>query len=262
MNEKKAVGIMLISIFLFIAALAGIIFAQQYLDSEKSSNSYSTLAESVNNSVEHNDMSDEALELSEVDLKALEAAAAYEKYGALYEQNSDFAGWISIEGTKVNYPVMQTPDSPGYYLKHAFDGTYSDWGVPYIDEACTLGFSKNIVIYGHHMNDGSMFADLCQYTQEDFYNSHKTVQFDTLSSFGTYDIVAVFRFDTNRDPFRYNRYVNMNEERFKYFMDQVHARQLYDTGVDAEYGDELLTLSTCDYYYKNGRFVVIAKKVN
>ena len=260
MNKRKTAGILLISAFLLLAVVFGTIFTLQRRDSMKSKDSYAVLEDLVKDTEYQEEIPEEG-ELSEEDLKKLEASAAFEKYGALYEQNRDFVGWISIEGTRVNYPVMQTPDDPGYYLKHAFDRTYSDWGVPYIDEACTLGFSKNIVIYGHHMNDGSMFADLCQYAQEDFYNSHKTVQFDTLSSFGTYEIVAVFRFNTNKDPFRYNRYVNMNEERFNVFMNEVRARQLYNTGVDVSFRDELLTLSTCDYYYRNGRFVVIARKV-
>ena len=83
----------------------------------------------------------------------------------------------------------------------------------------------------------------------------------TLFGFGEYQIVAVFRFDTNNDTFRYNQFTDMDEEHFKNFMNSVHLRQLYDTGVDAEYGDHLITLSTCEYTYTNGRFVVVAKKV-
>ena len=88
------------------------------------------------------------------------------------------------------------------------------------------------------------------------------IQFDTLSSLGQYEVVAVFKFNTNKEDFRYNECCTMNEKAFKDFMSQVNARQLYDTGVDAEYGDQLLTLSTCEYTYNNGRLVVVAKKVN
>lgn len=120
---------------------------------------------------------------------------------------------------------------------------------------------NNIVIYGHHMKNGSMFADLCNYTDEDFWREHPLIHFDTLSSFGEYEIVAVFRFNTNKETFKYNECVTMNEEEFNEFMQEVHAREMYDTGIDAEYSDQLLTLSTCEYFYKNGRFVVVAKKV-
>ncbi len=124
-----------------------------------------------------------------------------------------------------------------------------------------MGISNNIVIYGHHMKNGSMFADLCNYADEDFWREHPVIHFDTLSSFGEYEIVAVFKFNTNKETFKYNECVTMNEESFSEFMTEVHARELYDTGVDAEFGDQLLTLSTCEYTYKNGRFVVVAKKV-
>lgn len=124
-----------------------------------------------------------------------------------------------------------------------------------------MGISNNIVIYGHHMNDGSMFADLVKYYDKDYRDAHPYVQFDTISGFGTYEVIAAFKFDTNNETFKYNEYVTMDEEKFAEFMSEVHKRQAYDTGVDAEYGDELLTLSTCEYTYKNGRFVVVAKKV-
>ncbi|MBR0469476.1 MAG: class B sortase, partial [Mogibacterium sp.] len=164
-------------------------------------------------------------------------------------------------GTNINYPVMQSPTNPDYYLKHACDKTWSDYGVPYIEESCIMGISNNIVIYGHHMKNGSMFADLCNYADEDFWREHPVIHFDTLSSFGEYEIVAVFRFNTNKETFKYNECVTMNEEKFNEFMQEVHAREMYDTGIDAEFGDQLLTLSTCEYTYKNGRFVVVAKKV-
>ena len=167
----------------------------------------------------------------------------------------------TIDDTNINYPVMWTPNNPNYYLKHSFEKEYSDYGVPYIDEDCVMGESNNYVIYGHHMKNETMFHDLCNYASKDFYDEHPTIKFDTLFGFGEYQIVAVFRFDTNNDTFRYNQFTDMDEEHFKNFMNSVHLRQLYDTGVDAEYGDHLITLSTCEYTYTNGRFVVVAKKV-
>ena len=156
---------------------------------------------------------------------------------------------------------MQTADCPYFHLKHGFDKAYSNYGVPYIDEGCAPGLSNNIVIYGHHMNDGTMFADLCGYADRGFYEGHKTIRFDTLSGSGEYEVVAAFRFNTNRDTFRYNEYTNMDEAEFAEFLENVRARALYDTDMEVEYGDTLLTLSTCEYTYKNGRFVVVAKKV-
>ena len=131
----------------------------------------------------------------------------------------------------------------------------------FVFESGYTDHAYNLVIYGHHMNDGYMFADLCKYADADFCKEHPTITFDTLSSLGNYEIVAAFKFNTNRETFKYNEYTLMDEPQFAEFMENVHARQLYDTGVTAEYGDQLLTLSTCEYTYANGRFVVVAKKV-
>ena len=186
---------------------------------------------------------------------SIERTADHIKLGEKYARVlflKDYASYIKDS--------MQTPNKPDFYLKRSFDKSYSDYGVPYIDEACMTGISNNLVIYGHHMNDGSMFADLCKYADADFCREHPTIAFDTLSSLGKYEVVAAFNFNTNRESFKYNEYTLMDEAQFAEFMENVRARQLYDTDVTAEYGDQLLTLSTCEYTYPNGRFVVVAKK--
>ena len=268
MDKKKIIGIILIAVLSVSAVASGIMFARQYSDSQSSKEAFTGLADLVvdidtavqTESVEDTETNEPA-ELTEEEILAQQTAQAHEKYGALFEQNQDFIGWISIDGTNINYPVMQTPDNPDYYLKHSFEKTWSDYGVPYIDEACIMGISNNVVIYGHHMKDGSMFAELCNYTDEGFWREHPVIHFDTLSSLGEYEIVAIFKFNTNKETFKYNEWATMNEAEFGEYMKEVHARQLYDTGIDAEYGDQLLTLSTCEYTYKNGRLVVVAKKV-
>ena len=188
---------------------------------------------------------------------------AFEKYAAIYEQNADFVGWISIDGTKINYPVMQTPDNPDYYLKHAFDKSYSNFGVPYVQENCDLVQSDNVVIYGHNMKNGSMFADLCEYADEDFYREHKTIRFDTLEDFGEYEIVAAFKTVAYSEAgFDYYHFVNAEDEAdFAAFINTCKSLAIYDTGVTAEYGDKLITLSTGEYSRTDGRMVVGAKRV-
>lgn len=268
MTKNKKIGIAITAVLAAAALFCGIMFAVQYSDAKNSEDSFSELSEMiVEPETDAVVESEESIEtdpeaLTDEEIAAAIATAAHEKYSALFDQNNDFIGWICIEGTNVNYPVMQTPDNPDYYLKHSFEKTYSDYGVPYIEESCAVGLSNNVVIYGHHMKNGSMFADLCMYTDKGFYEEHKTIQFDTLSTLGKYEVVAVFKFNTNKETFKYNECCTMNEEAFKEFMSQVHERELYDTGVDAEYGDQLLTLSTCEYTYTNGRLVVIAKKVS
>ena len=276
MNRKRIIGICLIIVFSVSAIVSGRLFWKEYRDAKASEEVFSSLAGLVQDTGQNGgedgstgDYTDATgigtLDNDEVlpdeEMAAEDAAKAYEKYGALYEQNNDFVGWIQIDGTNINYPVMQTPDNPDYYLKHSFENTWSDYGVPYLDEACVIGRSNNLVIYGHHMSNGSMFCDLELYSDQAFCMDHPVIRFDTLTSFGEYEVIAVFRYNTNQETFRYDREVNMDEGRFSWFIEQVHARELFSTGKDASFGDQLLTLSTCEYTYKNGRLVVVARKV-
>ena len=276
MNRKRIIGICLIIVFSVSAIVSGRLFWKEYRDAKASEETFSSLAGLVQDTEQNGGEDgstgdgtdttgigtpDSDAVLSDEEMVAEEAAKAYEKYGTLYEQNNDFVGWIQIDGTNINYPVMQTPDNPDYYLKHSFENTWSDYGVPYLDEACVIGRSNNLVIYGHHMSNGSMFCDLELYSDPAFCMDHPVIRFDTLSSFGEYEVIAVFRYNTNQETFRYDREVNMDETRFSWFMEQVHARELFSTGKDASFGDQLLTLSTCEYTYKNGRLVVVARKV-
>jgi hypothetical protein len=135
------------------------------------------------------------------------------------------------------------------------------YGVPYVDESCTVGTSNNLVIYGHNMKNGSMFSGLVQYTSKEFFESHPVICFDTVDEPGQYQVIAAFRYNTNNETFKYNKHSDMDEAEFAEYVANCKSRSLYDTGITAEYGDMLITLSTCEYTYTNGRFVVVAKKI-
>ena len=111
------------------------------------------------------------------------------------------------------------------------------------------------------MNNGSMFSDLCKYESEDFYREHKTIRFDTLDSFGEYEVIAAFKTVAySEEGFKYYHFVNAESAgAFDGFIAECKALALYETGVSAEYGDQLITLSTCEYSRTNGRMVVVAK---
>ncbi len=185
------------------------------------------------------------------------------EYGELFLQNTDMVGWLSVAGTTINYPVMQTKDNPNYYLKHSFEKEYSDLGTPYVQENCDISQSDNLVIYGHHIKGGKMFGALENYKSKSFYEEHKSIQFDTLTQQGEYEIVAVFKTVAySSESFRYYDFVDAaDEEAFNAYIAKCKELALYDTGVTAEYGDRLITLSTCEYSAENGRLVVVAKKV-
>ena len=258
MNKKKCIGIAVIAVFCACAIFAGGVAFHQYADAKNSVVAFDELSGLI---VDTGSPENTEPDATNTDISVDERILAYEKYSALYEQNNDFVGWISIEGTNINYPVMQSLATPDYYLKHSFEKSYSDYGVPYVDEACSVGLSTNTVVYGHHMKNGTMFSSLVQYADKSYFESHPVITFDTLYGFGQYQVIAVFAFDTNNETFRYNECIDMNEEQFDEFVKECMARRAYDTGYTAEYCDKLLTLSTCEYTHTNGRFVVVAKKV-
>ena len=185
------------------------------------------------------------------------------EYFELFQQNGDMVGWIKVEDTKINYPVMQSVNEPDFYLKHNFEKDYSDLGTPYVQENCDIAESDNLVIYGHHIKGGKMFGALEDYKSKSFYEEHKTIQFDTLTEQTEYEIVAVFKTVAySSEGFRYYDFVDAeNEEEFNSYVGKCKELALYDTGVTAEYGDRLITLSTCEYSAQNGRLVAVAKKV-
>ena len=192
MSKKQKILIAGAALFAALFLFSGAMLVWQYADGKQSADTFEAVAALIqpdNTPQPGTDPEQTENSTGEID----PALMAFEKYGAVYEQNRDFVGWISIDGTNINYPVMLTIDNPNYYLKHGFDKQYSNYGVPYVQENCALDISDNVVIYGHHMNNGSMFADLCKYESENFYREHTTIRFDTLSGFGEYEIVAVFK---------------------------------------------------------------------
>ncbi|MBQ7775727.1 MAG: class B sortase [Lachnospiraceae bacterium] len=189
-----------------------------------------------------------------------------EEYKNLYNMNKKLIGWLKIDDTNIDYPVMQTTDNE-YYLTHNINQEKDRNGALFLDKDCdVLEPSTNLIIYGHHMRSGRMFGHLDDYESEKFYKEHSTIQFDTIYEKGTYEIMYVFRskvFSENEVVFKYYQFIDCySEKEFESNMKEMAAISLYDTGVTAEYGDELLTLSTCDNSVDNGRFVVVAKRVD
>lgn len=199
----------------------------------------------------------------------VEQKQVFKKYAPVYEENPDFVGWLSIEGTNIDYPVMYTPEDEEYYLHRDFDGAYSSAGTLFVDKNCSPvgAVSDNVIIYGHNMKAGTMFHDLLQYESEEFYKSHKTIVFDTLDGTGTYTVIAAFRTqayeDTDTEHYNYYSFnTASSEEEFDAYISQVKSNTPYTIEESASYGDKLITLSTCAYHSDNGRFVVVAKKTD
>lgn len=185
-------------------------------------------------------------------------------YKEIYEMNNDVVGWIKIEGSPLDYPVMQTPDTRDYYLYRNFDKKNSARGSIYAREVCdVLEPSDNITIYGHNMADGSMFAALNNYMYEWNWEKNSLIFFDTLYEYHTYKIFAVFKTSANvGQGFSYHQFVDAeNEEQFNEFVSTCKRLAFYDTGITPVYGDKLICLSTCEYTLDNGRLVVAAVRI-
>lgn len=181
----------------------------------------------------------------------------------LQKQNSDIVAWIQIKGTNINYPVVQGSDN-SYYLNHNYLKKYSVNGAIFLDKSYQWNPpNSNLLIYGHH----STFKSLLNYQKKNFYVQHPTIRFTTVQEDANYEIIAVFRskvyYQSQKNVFRYYYFINAkNEEEYNNFIQNSKKAALYDTGKTAHYGEQLITLSTCSYHTKDGRFVVVAKKIN
>lgn len=253
---KKTICIILIAAFVALLGTSTYFIIDHFQEEKEQAQMYGSLAQIV-----------EKPETEPTEpIQYSEDAAILPELTELYRQNSDLVGWVRVEDTNINYPVMQTVDNPNFYLKHGFDKGYTDYGCPYVQEDCDVQApSDNIVIYGHNMKNGSMFANLEKFKSEDFWKNHKTVTFNTLTEKCEYEIVAVFKtvvYTDSPDSFKFYRFTNaQSPEEFTAFIEKCKKLSLYDTGVSAEYGDKLITLSTCEYSHTNGRLVVVAKKI-
>lgn len=187
------------------------------------------------------------------------------EYAQLFLLNTDLVGWISIEDSPVNYPVVQTgADRTDYYLYRDFYGSNSSHGCIYVQEQCDVfAPSDNVIIYGHRMHDFSMFGQLAKYEYKPHWKQYPYIRFDTLKNRQMYQIICVFKTTASSNGgFPYHRFSDAaSKEEFDAYLQQCKALALYDTGLTAEYGDKLITLSTCEYTQNNGRLGVVAKLI-
>ena len=257
-NYKTIICIAAAVVFLGAAVFCGFQIYSHYQQIDEQTEAFAEIVEVVENAEPEEEPP------KDKDTPVSEGEDILAKYKELYLQNEDTVGWIAIDGTTIIYPVMQSRNNPNFYLKHNFEKEYSDLGVPYIQEDCDILTSDNLIIYGHHIKGGRMFGALEDYKSKSFYEKHRNIQFDTLTEQAEYEIIAVFKTVAySSQGYRYYDFVNAeNEKEFDAYVGKCKELALYDTGVTAEYGDKLITLSTCEYSAQNGRLVVVAKKAD
>lgn len=189
-------------------------------------------------------------------------------FEGLMKANSDIKAWIKIDGTNINNPVYQTTDND-FYINHNMNKEASRYGALFIDRNNVINknkVSQNTIIYGHHMRDGTMFGDLKNYTDLDFYKSNSIIDYTTLYKEGKYKVFGIFITNTlpehdDGEVFNYIRTDFSSEQDFLSFVDDIKRRSIIDTGVDVIGTDEILTLSTCTYEFDDARLVVVARRI-
>lgn len=254
---------------LFIAA-CGVVaavcigyFAYYQFMASRTQNSYEALSELREKSSEH--LPDMQVTVSDESGEEELVLTVLDEYKMLYNKNRSLIGWLKIDDTNIDYPVMQTANNE-YYLDHNFNQEYDKNGSLFMDAACDVVHrNTNLIIYGHHMKSGKMFGNLNNYSSKDYCEKHSTIRFDTIYEKGLYQVMYVFRsriYNEDEVVFKYYQFFDAaSEKEFESNMQEMAALSLYDTGVRAAFGDELLTLSTCDSSEPDGRFVVVAKRI-
>ena len=197
---------------------------------------------------------------------AADARTLLPQYADLYAQNPDMVGWLTVEAAGIDYPVMQTPGDNEYYLRRGFDGLYSPAGSLFLDENCRLydPATANWIIYGHNMRDGSMFAGLLEYADADFCQENPAFTFNTLYEEMEWQVVLVLKTEVGADELPYYTFFDADSpQAWQQRYDALAEHALYDTGVSAEYGDQLLTLSTCGEASAatDSRIAVVARRI-
>ena len=257
MNKKY---IIILSLLIVILAISSFFIIKEFAENKKETDIYDELQEIV---IEENTDLNTTNVDTEIEKSEGESSNKYNLEN-IAKINSDVVGWIKIENTNIDYPVMQNGD---YYLHRNIYKNYSSHGTPYLAEYCNIQYSDNLIIYGHHMNDNSMFAQLDNYKKHSFYEDHKYIKFysyyngKTIEK--TYEVAIAFKTVVYSDKgFKYYNYTNFSDvQELNDFIENCRKLEFYNTGIDINYGDKLITLSTCEYSQKNGRIVVVAKQI-
>lgn len=251
LNKKTKIIIAVILLIFLVCAISYLVY--NFYNSNKNKSLYDDLQQDI--------IPDETTnELAQVNNQFVD------KVKELQQENADVKGWVRIDDTKINYPLLQTTNNE-YYLTHNYKKEKSSYGSIFINSNCNIkNENANVIIYGHDMQDGQMFKDLLQYKDKTFYEQHPIIKIATEESEQEYEIIVAFKsrifYQDEKNVFRFYRYFDFeNEKQYNEYINNCQKIQLYDIGKTATYGEQLITLVTCEYSQENGRMVVVAKKV-
>lgn len=255
--KRKRLIVRILSLLVLIGCVFYIV--NYFYDINKSEDKVNHLREIVNDQVEADTVVSE--ENQEKEILTYMDNGMLSKYYPLYQMNNDMCGWIKIRGTNIDYPVLYKNNDNSYYMKRGFDGEKQSSGAIFLDYECNFNDSDNFIVYGHNMRAGTMFAELLKYDSKEFFNNNGYISFDNLYHTGVYRVIGAF-YARKKDDFRYYEFIKAKSaDEFDAYVQRVKNLSLYDTGENAQYGDKLLTLSTCSYNTNDERFVVVAKRI-
>ncbi len=250
-NKKIKIILVILLSICFICAISYLVI--YFINSNKNKSLYDDLQQDI--------ITDETTnELAQVNNQFVD------KVKELQQENTDIKGWVRIDDTKINYPLLQTTNND-YYLTHNYKKEKSSYGSIFINSNCDIkNENANVIIYGHDMQDGQMFKDLLKYKDKKFYEQHPIIRIATEEIEQEYEIIVAFKskifYQDEKNVFRFYSYFDFkNEKQYNEYINNCKKIQLYDTGKTANYGEQLITLVTCEYSQENGRMVVVAKKV-
>lgn len=195
------------------------------------------------------------------------------RFEKIYKANNDVVGYIYIEGTNINYPILHHPEEKDYYLKRDFYGSYDRHGCIYLRENCDMFEPTDVLtIYGHYMSDDTMFADIHEYLDKKFFDSHQYITVWDLYEQHTYQVVCLFKTSgTYGTGFPFHLFDDFaNEEEYNEFIHGVRdvagtgytGKTIFDSGIETQYGDQFICLATCEYTINNGRLILVAKRID
>ena len=273
-NTKRRKRIIYIFVYILLSILIVIsaIYIIKFLLSKEEAKKERELLDTVeinNNEIEKENTEEETKETKEITEKTNEVenkeTERMLKVKELQKENADIVGWLEIENTNISYPVLQGEDNE-YYMTHNYKKEKSkngsiflnkdyDWNIP----------SSNLLMYGHNLGNGTMFQELLKYQNKEFYNNHKVIRFTTAKEDAEYEIISVFKsrvyYKSEQNVFRYYYFINANtEEEYNNYVENAKKASIYEIEPTAKYGDQLITLSTCSYHVKDGRFAVVGRK--
>lgn len=218
--------------------------------------------------------------LSQSSMKASESTKPTEKprpseileeYKAQKQENPDMVGWIKLENSRINYPIMHTPNDPIFYERHNFAKAYDIYGLPFLDAGVNLD-SHHYLLWGHETDNGSQFHDFLKYQDKNFWENNKTFTFSDLYETYTYEVVAFGKYnieDVDSPNFKFYKYYDFKDEaEFNEYMSNIKKGQSYDTGITPKFGDHLISAAMCIYPVTSEeqpehwqRYVMVARRV-